>query len=235
MQPGKKLILTSALVIAAFLAILFGLRRYDEWRTERDERALRELPVVYFTVKDATLTETMEAVVQSVHALGRRDVRVTYFATSGELPEFHPFTDRRPPGHSGQRISLTLTGIPLEDLLKYVGTAADATCEVRGHELVVVPSRGTAQHFRRVTLKLEPEFFDEFPDRTLARWASDQGLATYEGMKVEFRRKQSEVEVYAPESEINQLKSSFGNQLHRDGWERMEAWVTDWRKRLLGF
>jgi hypothetical protein len=234
MQPRQKLILNVALVVTALLAAPWVIERYEGWQAEREEENLKGLTIPSFQIFNASRTEVIDLLMAKLQIAGYADLPVRVFREGRTVPEFHAIEGRRPP-LPGQTINLALGSIPLGELLKYIGAATGSTCEVKGRGLVLVLAPGTTQHFRHESLKLDPGFFDGLSDRALANWAKDQGMTPYQGMTVAFRRRESEVEIYGPESEIEILEASVGNEPRHSRWKQIESTLVSWRMRLLGW
>jgi hypothetical protein len=218
MRIRTKRILLIAGVVVLLAALSLAYQEYDERRTKREEDTLKGLVIDSFDVKDATLDEAVRLLVEKVHAAGHPELRPCVYANYRDAPRFHAQLNAMHLGTPNHRITMRLTSIPLVELVKYVGGLADSTCEVIGHDLLAVPTIGTTRPFRRATFKIYPDYFNGVPDKDLI-----YGLNFYEGMTVEIKRKQSKVEVFAPEEEIDTLEAIFLSARRPSWWEQAQS------------
>ncbi|MEP6669594.1 MAG: hypothetical protein ABJF10_10605 [Chthoniobacter sp.] len=224
MQARTKRILSIVFVALFLVVVAFGYRDFDERRLEREEKTLKYLVIDSFEVRDATLDEAVQLLVEKVHAMGHPELRARVFADRSAARHFHGLLNPPPDLHPGGKITLHLTSIPLVELVKYVGGLADSTCEVIGHDLVAVPALGTSRRFRRVTYRMYPDFFEIMPEKDLTQYLLGS-LTFYEEMKVDVKRNQSTVEIFAPEEQVDNLDALLHQNRLPSWWAQAESLI----------
>ena len=230
MQLRAKRILWLIQIIAFSSATLFVYQAYEERRMNLDEKTLNNLLVESIEFKDASLDDAVRLVVGKVHALGHPELRARVYTSSREAPYFHLLKNSHPVAQLGDKITVRLTAAPMSELLKFVGGLSGSTCEVIGHDLVVVPALGTSLPFHRATFRLYPDFFSSVSPKDISEWARNQQLDSYEGSGVGFNRKRSTVEIFAPNEEIEQLENSLSGFVRPPLWKELKYELLHWEK-----
>ena len=235
-RKRTKRIRSIAVLVFLLAALSLAYREYNERRMIREEEALKNLAIGPIEFTDATCEDALRILVEKLHAMGHPEVQLHMYSDAHQVPYFHTEQDRHrlldaPP----QPITFRLgdregEAFSLGQLLTYIGILGQSTCDLRGHDLVVVPTIGTMERFHKRRFKFT--FSAQIPNNNVAAWMKSNGVTFYDGMTIESKPKDSEIEIYAPESVIDMFDQ---DAVHQSFGDRLRYAVLAWRMRLLGF
>ncbi|HEY3897853.1 MAG TPA: hypothetical protein VGM54_04520 [Chthoniobacter sp.] len=213
-------------LIATGLWFAYGVRQ--ERKAKQDEKVLSNLVIGDFDVHGLTRDEAVELAVKKIHALGHPELMARVYSDPRQAPSFHAMLRGFVWPLPEEKITIRLTQIPVCELLKYIGGLTDSTCELIGHDLVVISAHGTCRPFRRETFRVYPDFFSMMTPKDLATFGEANGVAQYEGTIVTFNPSRCTVEIYGPDDSIELLKEMV--PARPPLWEELQYELIHWER-----
>jgi len=232
-------VLSFAIVALLVAAAVLAFRAYWQVREIREEEKLESVAIDSLDIRGATFDEALRLVVERVHAEGHPELRLRIYANGRDCAYFHG-AERTDSSKNAAKVDLSITPDPIGRSLNFRGWKADGAsnhlegsagqmqillrdvlgelelefnlpCAVRGHDLVAAHTPGTLQRFVETSFPLSEEFLKENSDPALADLVRKSGAQFYEGMRVEFRRQQGDVFVFAPRNQVMVLDDLFSS------------------------